>query len=572
MPIYTLIDAVGISIICVVVGLVVIAGGIVLGIFLYRKHFKTSVETLKKTYDDYHTQLTVDCKNMVSRLEVLGQSNDYFQAMYEERKKQYEDILRKRDKDVETSLKSLSTMEQEKDYKSFREIQGSCEKSVSDFVKSVCNFNADLTAILQDDNDIHSASVAVKEKYRKVKEFYTNHSQELKPLAHSFDLVLKRAEKDFALFDDASDRADFTTAKKILADLTKLLDAVLSVMDSLPLLEASVSAVLPQKLDALLAQYNEMLKDDYYLENLKVPENVEAMKKEVAALQDQLQYLDVRGVKEKIDEISHKITDFQAHFEEEKKAKETFLSSQSSLSDSSFEIEKRYSRMLNQLPSYQKTFVLDKKYVSQMSSLKSDIEDVSYLKRQLDQYLDTDERKPYTVITTKMSEMTNGMQKAIRTMDDYQAYLDSLKKDSSAVYQGLRTYYIKLKEGERKVRDIGVKAYSQSTEEEFGKLYTELEEIDKIVLTMPVDVTAAKSHFDSFEEEAGAFLASIENREEEAKEAEEAIVKANIYRLEYADAQPRLDSAEKAFFQADFTQARELATATANMFQTASEN
>ena len=546
-------------IIIAVVAVVVIAGLTALGIALYLHHFKSGLENLEKDYSTYHTQLTTDCAKMVKRLGILGKSNDYFQKMYEEKQKQYDELLSKRDKALEKEIRDLRDQVERKNHKDYGQNKEKCLTDLDEFRKSVGTFSSDLTAILQDDNDIHSAAVAVKEKYRRIRNFLSEHSEELKPLDHSFQLVLAEADKDFESFDRSSDAADFNEAKKTLTDLSKLLGAVVAVMEDLPMIESSLTTALPRDIDACEKQYEEMLKGDYDLSDMVVPSKIASMRERVKKLQDQLVYLDTTGAYDTINKIQDEITDILARFQEEVEARKTFLGSQSSLSDSSYEIEKRYSSLMNSLPNYQATYVLSEEEVSAMDALKNDIEGIGFLKRQLDGYLDTSSRRPYTVITRKMSEMTGEMQKAKKTMDDYVAYLEDLKKTSEDVFLGLRSYYLKLKVGEREVNDIAVASYNESTKKEFAHLYNEIEEINKIILTCPIDVTAAKTRYNSFANETTAFLDSVDKTSKAASLAEKTIVEANIYRPEFADAAKRLDEAEKDFYAASFQDAYQIA-------------
>ena len=273
-------DPIGIVLISVIGALIVVCL-VFLGIFMHKRKFKINSLNLRKTYDDYHTQLTTDCANMVSRLKVLGRSNEYFYTMYCERQKQYDDILNRRDHEVCSSLDALDQLVAEKKYKDYKEVEAECQQVVSDYKVAVCNFNSDLTSILQDDNDVHSNAVTVKAKYRQIHQFYDEHVTELKPLESSFERIFSSAEAQFDQFDKDSNEADFVKAKDILENLNKLFTAVLEVLKDLPMLEVSVSAVLPQKLDLVLEEYNKMLDEGFVVAQMAIGQIVSDMREEV---------------------------------------------------------------------------------------------------------------------------------------------------------------------------------------------------------------------------------------------------------------------------------------------------
>jgi septation ring formation regulator len=553
----------------IIVCAVLFVGAIVfLAIFFGKKRYSRNSANLRNSYNDYHTTLTSDCKVMITRLGALGKYSAYYQNLHDERAQQYSDILNKRDKDMALALDSLDTLIHEKNYKEAKDIQLQCQSELNDFIKAVSTFNDDLTSLLRDDSDTREAALPDKEKYRAITDAYSKHETELKPLEKSFRIIFDNAEKVFAQFNDLANQAQFAEAKALLPKLDKILDALLGIMDQLPVLETLVSKVVPDKLSRLNQSYQEMLKEGYTLDYLDVPGEIQKMREEDDRLAKQLTYLSIEGVKDSLDQIQAHITDILVKFDDEKKAKTVFQSSQTTLSGSSFEIEKVYSRHMNQLPDYQKTYVLDTKYVDQMRALKTDIEAIGFLKRELDSYLDTSAKQPYTVITKKMSDMQSEMAKVNRTMSDYSDYLNSLKSDSQLVYQGLRKYFVELKHAEYAVRTIGVESLTKTLSQRFTGLYQRIASIDQIILTEPVDVTKALSAFGPFKTDSEALIQEVNAKAEEANKAEAAIVYANVYRQDFTDSRPNLETAEKAFNEGDFSRASSSAVAVIKNFST----
>ena len=240
-------------------------------------------------------------------------------------------------------------------------------------------------------------------------------------------------------------------------------------------------------------------------------------------------------------------------------AESDFENLQNKVSDSSFELEKRYSQLMNELPQYQITYKLDQKYVDQMITLKNDIEAVGYLKRELDSYLDTSAKQPYTVITQKIHDMQSEMDKIKRTITDYSDYLDSLKSISQDIFTSIRNYYYRLKKAEYQVRMIGVNSYHAVLVPRFKDLYERLAQLNALIITTPVDVPTCQSLYQDFKNDADLLLVEINKHASDADKAEQAIVYANAFRVDFQDSRQLLDSAEAAFVEADFTRAQAIA-------------
>jgi septation ring formation regulator EzrA len=228
---------------------------------------------------------------------------------------------------------------------------------------------------------------------------------------------------------------------------------------------------------------------------------------------------------------------------------------------------------MNQMPDYRKTYTLDKRYVDQMSSLKNDIEAISFLKRDLDSYIDTSNKQPYTVVYKKVTDLQREIKKVDQTMQDYSTYLDSLKTKSQEIYVGLRNYYLKLKKAQYQMKNqIGVDSFSDSEAPTFKALYDEIAVLDQLLITQPVDVPKASEEFAPFVSQCDELVSVIEKKSIECKNAETAIVYANAYRVEYTDSRPLLDTAEKAFNEGDFDRALENALSVIKSFSAQQQN
>lgn len=560
-----LLDTVSIVLISVLIPVFVIALCVV-GFFMLRSKVKRGYERMVVDYENYHGQLTSFCKKMLNRLKSLGEYSPNFGKLYEERNKQYEDILNRRDKSVHDALESLQKLYDSKNFKAFKGLLSQTQITLNDFEKSVSTFNEELTSLLRDDIDTRESSLSAKNMLRQIHDFYSQHEDDLKPLRESFLVLIQNAEGIFAEFEDDVNQAKFKEAKALLPQISAVLSSVLGVMKDLPSLVTRVDKVIPESLDRMNQIYGQMVAENFILDYLKVPEIDKRSNEQLVTIREKLKLFDVRGVKAELDAIQSTITDTIAKFAEERKAKEVFEGDKTALSDASFELEKRYSHYMNQLSEYKKTYVLDWKYVEQMYSLKDDIENIGFLKRDIDSYVETKERQPYTVITKRISDMKGEMDKVQRVLDSYIAYLQSLKDDSQSIYQGLRNLYIRLKEEECHIRQINLPSVSEAYREKFQRLYQQTKEIDGIVLKAPVDVSKAKAAFVPFQDACESLIAEVEKKYSDCRKAEQSYVYANAYRMEFTDSRPLLVTAEKAFNEGDFNRASDEALKVVRIF------
>ena len=543
---------------CVLGGVAILLAIFFAVMLLHKKSYFAAAANLRESYKELNNQLTSFCKTNLTRLETLGKHSQTLQNTYDERKKQYDEIYQRKDRAILTSLNSIDELLKDKDFRQVREIERDVEADIQAYARTISSFSADLSTLLQEDTDIHSSAVAVKSKLRQIREFYQGHSMELKGLEDSFEIILQDADNAIEKFNELADCTKYDEAKEVLKELDGILTATVSIMDQLPLLQASVTTVLPNKLDELMNTYQEMLENQYVVEYLDVERKVSDMRHELDLLRSKLAFLDISGVKDEIDALQTEITDINAAFEQERQAKENFLHSQSYLDESTYSIESSYSRHINNIRKLQSVYLLDQKYVDQMYALKSDVESIGFLKRDLDSYLDTSNRKPYTIIMKKLSEMKSEVTKTNRTMNDYQSYLNSLKVTIDQVFSGLQECFVNLSVRRQKVRLLGVETYRVSTKPKFDRFFDTICEIAKMLEVFPLNVPEIDAKFRSFQSDCKYFLSDIDQNLEYADGAEQGIVYGNFYRIEFNDCDSMLRSAENDYQSGNFKQSFEI--------------
>ena len=543
---------------CVLGGVAILLAIFFAVMLLHKKSYFAAAANLREIYKELNNQLTSFCKTNLTRLETLGKHSQTLQNTYDERKKQYDEIYQRKDRAILNSLNSIDELLKDKDFRQVREIERDVEADIQAYARTISSFSADLSTLLQEDTDIHSSAVAVKSKLRQIREFYQGHSMELKGLEDSFEIILQDADNAIEKFNELADCTKYDEAKEVLKELDGILTATVSIMDQLPLLQASVTTVLPNKLDELMNTYQEMLENQYVVEYLDVERKVSDMRHELDLLRSKLAFLDISGVKDEIDALQTEITDINAAFEQERQAKENFLHSQSYLDESTYSIESSYSRHINNIRKLQSVYLLDQKYVDQMYALKSDVESIGFLKRDLDSYLDTSNRKPYTIIMKKLSEMKSEVTKTNRTMNDYQSYLNSLKVTIDQVFSGLQECFVNLSVRRQKVRLLGVETYRVSTKPKFDRFFDTICEIAKMLEVFPLNVPEIDAKFRSFQSDCKYFLSDIDQNIEYAEGAEQGIVYGNFYRIEFNDCDSMLRSAENNYQSGNFKQSFEI--------------
>lgn len=557
----------------IIIAVIVVSVFIVFLLFLllflsHKKRIKDKVQKLCDAYNLYNSQLNTSCFDMIKRIKSLSQYSRSYEMKYYENQKKYEELLNKKSAGIKEETDNLKALLASKSFKELKHQLSTCEKEINDFGNYVGVLNSDLQEILRDDREAREACLVVKEKYRTIHEFYNTNINDLKPIEKPFNILFSRADKFFVNFDSLLDHAQFQEASHLLPNQEKVFDAVINVMNDLPSLANLIYVVIPAKIDAIIEEVKQLVNEQYILNNLNIPKYIKSVRNVLLTEGKKLEMLDTFEVNKNLMQVQDSLHDLELKLEAEKEAKQKFLSDQDTLSVSSYEIEKRYSRLVNSLPNYQKSYLLDKKKVDSLLALRNDIETIGYLKRELDSYLDAGNKQPFSVINSRVTKMREEIDKVVDTMQEYQDYLDKIKNDSETTYLKIRDLYSSLKNTQYKLRvTIGIKAINDIYLKRISILFENLKTIDTMLTTQPVDVFNATTLYNSVLEKYESIVNEVDDLETKCKKAESSILYANAYRVDFFDSRPNLDRAEKAFIEGDFDKATSEAVKVLDMFK-----
>lgn len=520
-----------------------------------RNRYRRQIKDLETKYNFIHEQLVNDDKNLIGRIEFISSRNVIYLQIHQQYSERYSALLNKQDKQSYLAITSLKELVDAKNYRGIKDIIESTRTSVSEFDKAVNGLSEDLWVLLKPDEEIRQQAVKEKEKLRNLKDSFNEHITELKAIESSFDLVFNAIEKRFSEFEELLDAANYDDAKEKLPTIAKLLDAMTRTMNDIPFLTTLATQVVPQRIQELQHTYEELEEEKYPLHHLQIKFNIEKIQSKLDDIVKRLGDFRLEGIKAELDEIIDIIDIFFRQFEEEKEAKSLFDKEQSHISDNTYELEREFSKLKRYLPEFKSIYVIDDKYLDQLTMIQSDIDRMGAIKRDLDTFIHSSTKQPYSILLKKMRDLQSEMKKITTTMSDFRTYLSSLKSNSEKSYREIRIWFKKLKEAEYIVRTINVQALSDTLELQFRQAYTYLDDLDEIIKTQPIDVRKLERINSEASVLIDSLLAEVNTQEELSIRAEDAIVYANQIRTEFGIAKSTLIVAENSFNEADFGRA-----------------
>ena len=531
-----------------------IAGFVLIYVFVIRRtsQRKTAKE-LEKRYKRIHTLLVEDIEQFIARLEYISNQNLEYIQYHEKYVRQYQEILQNNDRNSYVAISGLNSTLSGKKLKKIKNLINSTKTIVIEFDRKVMDLYNELNNLLQKDEEFHQEVIKLQRIYRDIKEKYTIHEGELKIIHESFEQFFTKIDQMFLECEELTSAARYEEANEKLPLIEQVLNALNSSFDQLPIFCVRVSKVIPKKMDEILVKYEQLQKENYPLHHLKINSKIETHRYTLDEVKRKLSLFDLTNVQNQLDIIDQDIMMMFKSFDDEQQAKSYFDQNSEKMYANTYELEKEFMKIKRKLPTYKDVYLIKDKYLEKIEELSNDIDNISLIKRDLDTFVHSSTRQPYSIIVMKMNDMSEEMQRIREIITDFNKYLVSLKNDAEDVYKKICDYFIKLKNAQCEVRNINVPDFSNRLKNSFDRSYAYLEEVGDIMKIQPLDVQRAIEILNYAEEIIDPLLKEVEESASQRKYAEDSIVYANQYRQGFLDCKYSLNNAVTSFFEGDFT-------------------
>lgn len=548
-----------------IVGLIIAGSLVVLMVicvllfkFVFQKNkLKRQIRDVDRRFQYLHALLIGQDAQYVKRLEIISRTNLLYVDVHTKFLKRFKEIRDKHDGHAQNAINNLKDLLEEKKYKQLKESISDVRDIIAAFEKEVNGLNNDLLRVVKPEEDCRQSSLSLKEQLRRLKSDYYVKQADLTLLSESFDEVFKLVDSLFEDFENYVESAQYDDANTILPKIDQILHELTASMNELPNLCALVVSIIPEKFISLENALEVMESERYPLHHLCVKSTIASMKKDVNNLTLRIKRFDIKGVREKLENIVSEIDEFFVLFNEEKKAREDFEQQNDEIYHTVNTIERRFIKLCNTIPEVSKIFVINSDYQSKINDIQNEINKVGALKRSLDTFVHSSTKQPYSILVEKMNELSAASKSIISEIDEYNNYLNSLRVDSENAYNLVFTYFKAVKEAEQKVSDMHSKEITDKYTEDINKFYELLNDTYKSLLVSPIDVDHINECVKTLQEinnnifENGAISQDYNMK----LLAENAILYANRDRGELSDINQLVSQAETFFTKGDFEQA-----------------
>ena len=538
-----------------------IGGGLViLGVLFFllyhfvisRNSIKHQVRELQKKYSYLDALLIGQDSQYIHRLEIISRTNLLYVDKHEKFSRRFKEIYENDDKFAESMLKQLNALINNKQFKNIKTVINDTKKAMKVFEDKVNTLDNDLYTLIKPEEDSRQSILKLKENYRRVKQNFYANSNDLDLVSSSINQVFDKLDQMFVEFETHIESAEYDDAQSLLPTIGKVVSALESALSQLPNLCILVNAVVPEKIEELKREYDDMEAKGLPLYNLSFPMKLGEWNNDLNIIRTRLTKLQIANIMESLDTLQSEIEETRELLNNEEKDKIYFETNNKEIYQNVIDLEKTFLKICSLLPEIYKTYVVTADRSEKVEHLKQVMNNLGSTKQSLDNYIHSSMKQPYSTLKSKLDELSAQYDIAKEGIEEFKQYVEFLKTSSEEAYTLVFVYYYRLKQVESLLREIAIPEFSEPYHVRIEDCYDLLNEIDKAIKIQPIAVDEINDKVATLKSSANALFDEIENKFREMQLAESAIVYANRDRNHQDDVNQQLIALEKEFYRGEF--------------------
>lgn len=524
-----------------------------LQIFVFsRNSIKKQLRDCERKYSYLDALLIGQDSQYIRRLEMISRTNLLYVDKYNEFSKRYKEIFDGDDKYTESMLKQARTLISKKQFNNIKAVLAETKKAVAAFESKTNDLDNDLYTLIKPEEEARSAILSLKENYRRVKQIYYANSNEIEIASATFSKVFEKIEKSFSSFDSHLECAEYDDATSLLPIIGKVITALENTLAVLPNLCILTLDVIPGKINELTTRFAQCESEAIPLFNIGYKKHLEEWNKILDDIKESISLLKINGINETLETLQNDISTVSTQLDKELQDRETFNSEITGLYDQCVGIENYYLKICSLLPELERIYIIPSEEKEKIAKLKTDMTNLGDSRRNLDNYIHSSTKQPFSILKTKLDELRGYYQLASIDLANFKGYVDLLKSSTEDAYQMVFVYYYRCKQIEASLRELNLPDFVARYEGQIENVYSLLNQIDATLKQKPIDVSLINQNVEALKITANAFFDEAENKQREIQLAESAIVYANRDRNFQADVHQQLTALEKDFMNGEF--------------------
>ncbi|WP_042459728.1 septation ring formation regulator EzrA [Neobacillus dielmonensis] len=527
----------------------------VVGYFIKKKYFK-EMDRLEAWKIDLFNRPILDEMSKVKQLNMTGQTEELF----EQWRNQWDDVVTVKLPDLEELLFDAEDYIDHYRFKKAKEVQFLISEKLQETEKQV-------NEILEELHELVGSEEKNRVEIEELKEIYRETKKTLLAHRHSFGSAEKYLETELAFvtekfheYEEKTDQGNYLDAREVVLMIHGKLDTIKKSMNAIPQLLIECQSLIPNQLAEVLAGLREMTGQGYYLEHIRVEEEIKRLEEKTAENLRLIEQTNIDEAEEGMAEVKQRIDVLFDLLEQEVHAKHFIMKNEPLTEQLLASAGEENHQLSNEVQYLQESYQLSDEDLDLLASIDMELTTVYKRYEILVEKLKLN-TTPQTVISEELAEIKEQLDVVREGQDTFAQKLQALRKDELEARERVKELTKKVGETVRHVSKSNVPGLPEDyqyliedTNESIQNVRLQLEE-------KPLNIAALNQYLEiavlTVEKLVNSTIDLIEN----AALAEKAIQYGNRYRSKFSSVAKGLAEAENAFRRYDYQEALEQAAA-----------
>ena len=517
-----------------------------------RKNYHEEVASLER---EKNLIASTPVPTELSKVEPLIK-NEKMEEKYKSWQERFELIKNEKIVKINDMIIDLDLYLDKKDYKTCRYRIAKTELELAKARMKADNLLSEIQEITSSEEKYRAIIIKLKAKYRDLIGTYQSNKPEYDDIGGAIELQFENIEKRFMDFEKAMEQGEYNEVVHIVKALDTMVEHMSIVIEEVPNLILMGTKLIPIRVEQLQEAYDIMVEQEYPLEYLKVPYNLEETTKNVNSVMDRIRVLNLEDcmfeLKTMLDYLDSLFTDF----EKEKLARKVYEDINKDFKIKLKKVTKVVADIYNQLDHIRTMYDLKDEEVKSLDTVRLDILTITKDYKLLNQSLKKKD-VPYSKSHKDIEDLTIRLKEIEERLDQSIKNLGSMYDDEARAREQLDEIQELLKECKKKIRSFKLPVitdmYFVQLEEANDAIYEIIKELEK----KPIEIKVLNTRVDTARDLVLKLYNTTNDMIKTARLAEKAIVYGNRYLALDEIIESGIKKAEISFYKGKYKEALE---------------
>lgn len=504
-------------------------------------------------------------KNLVASTPVMSElskveaiiKNDKMEERYRAWQERFEWIKDDRLTKVNDMIIDLDVYLEKKDYKNSRYKIAKAEMELYKARAAADHLLEEIREVTRSDEKYRSIITKLKAKYRELMGIFQDKKQEYDPVTETIELQFENIEKRFMDFEVAMDQNEYSEVVHIVKALDAMIDHITIVIDEVPNLVLMSLQLIPKRMEQIEEVYQEMVKDGYPLDYLKIDYNLEESRKHVNDVMDRVKVLNLEEAMFELKTMLDYLDSLFHDFEKERLARKIYEEIRVDFERKIKKINKIVEDIYKQLDDIKNMYDLTDEDVKVIDTVNETL-----LKINLDYKALTKQVKekgnPYSKSHQTIEELSNRLKDLEEELDRSLKSLGSMYDDEVRAREQLEEIQELLKQCKMRIRSYKLPIITDNYFVQLSEANDAILEIIKELSKKPIVIRILNTRVDTARDLVLKLFNTTNEMIRTAEMAEKMMVYGNRYRSYMDEVDKKLDQAQILFFKGNYQKALEM--------------